>query len=266
MVWSRPMPQLSPGNHFVPRWRKMMLPGITYCSVDLLLVFCFVLPSGLCVWQRDVVGEVEVGKKVVCVGLWVMKYHIPPLFLAPNLFPAPSFAELAAPWALCEAWRTPMEVVELARAGVDRRKALRAVSMVAMAGEEPVGSARILGSNMVRAVCVLALVQKVGFDGRFAVALSTFDFLPPPQLCWEQDFTLATTWILIIHALASFLRNQHHITELNRRQGTLVFAIYCIESTSVIDHHLSHPSTAARYLARPSARPTPPLPCVLSTD
>jgi hypothetical protein len=134
-----------------------MLPGITYCSVDLLLVFCFVLPSGLCVWQRDVVGEVEVGKKVVCVGLWVMKYHIPPLFLAPNLFPAPSFAELAAPWALCEAWRTPMEVVELARAGVDRRKALRAVSMVAMAGEEPVGSARILGSNMVRAVCVIAL-------------------------------------------------------------------------------------------------------------
>jgi hypothetical protein len=26
-----------------------------------------------------------------------------------------------------------------------------------MAGEEPVGSVRILGSNMVRAVCVLAL-------------------------------------------------------------------------------------------------------------
>jgi hypothetical protein len=48
-------------------------------------------------------------------------------------------------------------LVELAKAGVDRRKVLRAVSMVAMAGEEPVGSARILGSNMVRAVCMVAL-------------------------------------------------------------------------------------------------------------
>jgi hypothetical protein len=44
-----------------------------------------------------------------------------------------------------------MEV--LTKAGDDRRKADRAVSMVVMAGEEPVGSARILGSNMVE-LCV----------------------------------------------------------------------------------------------------------------
>lgn len=39
--------------------------------------------------------------------------------------------------------------VLLVFAGDDRRKADRAVSMVAIAGNEPVGSARILGSNMV---------------------------------------------------------------------------------------------------------------------
>ena len=33
MVWSRPMAQFSPGNQCVPRWRKMMFPGMTYCSV-----------------------------------------------------------------------------------------------------------------------------------------------------------------------------------------------------------------------------------------
>jgi hypothetical protein len=42
-----------------------------------------------------------------------------------------------------------MLVVVVLRAGDDKRKAERAVSMVAMAVEEPVGSTRILGSNMV---------------------------------------------------------------------------------------------------------------------
>ena len=28
MVWSVPMPTPSPGNHWVPRWRQMMLPGM----------------------------------------------------------------------------------------------------------------------------------------------------------------------------------------------------------------------------------------------
>ena len=48
---------------------------------------------------------------------------------------------------MCEAWRTAILVALVA--GDDRRKADRAVSMVEMAGDEPVGSARILGSNMV---------------------------------------------------------------------------------------------------------------------
>ena len=52
---------------------------------------------------------------------------------------------------MCEAWRTAM--VEAVKAGDDRRNADKAVSMVEMAGEEPVGSARILGSNMVE-LCV----------------------------------------------------------------------------------------------------------------
>jgi hypothetical protein len=189
-------------------------------------------------------------------------YHVPPLFLAPSLFPAPSFAELAAPWALCEAWRTPMLVVlvELAKAGVDRRKALRAVSMVAMAGEEPVGSARILGSNMVRAVCVVALVQRSNSMSLCCCArLSTFcrlrNCVENGCLCWQR---------FGLHYC--FLSSQPtSIDSTEGRQETFAFATYREESDLSIDHP-SHPTTDALSLARPSARSTPPLPCALSRD
>lgn len=117
--------------------------------------------------------------------------HIPPLFLAPSLFPAPSFAELAAPWALCEAWRTAM-LVELT-AGVDRRKADRAVSIVTIAGEEePVGSPRILGSNMVEGeVCVWFALSLCCPTLDVRSACSTFDFLPPPQFVLGTDAHVA---------------------------------------------------------------------------
>jgi hypothetical protein len=141
--------------------------------------------SGICVveeWCRETREKEACACCIADLKTQVVEInHIPPLFLAPNLFPAPSFAELAAPWALCEAWRTAM--VLLAKAGVDRRKADRAVSMVVMAGDEPVGSARILGSNMVE-LCVCGCAG-VLCCRRFVVSLlqcSTFDFLPPPQL------------------------------------------------------------------------------------
>jgi hypothetical protein len=62
MVWSRPIAQLSPGNHFVPRWRKMMLPGITYCSVGGERVLVLVFLSGFCCFfvLSCVVGRVVV--------------------------------------------------------------------------------------------------------------------------------------------------------------------------------------------------------------
>lgn len=40
--------------------------------------------------------------------------HEPPDFLAPSLFPGPSFALFAAPWALCEACRTNIKPGERA--------------------------------------------------------------------------------------------------------------------------------------------------------
>jgi hypothetical protein len=92
-----------------------------------------------------------------------------------------------------------MEV--LTKAGDDRRKADRAVSMVVTAGEEPVGSARILGSNMVE-LCVCGCAGPC--CRRFDVSLlqcSTFDFLPPPQLRWEHQSLLATNLMdLSIHS------------------------------------------------------------------
>lgn len=79
-------------------------------------------------------------------------------------------------------------LVELT-AGVDRRKADRAVSMVAMAGEEePVGSARILGSNMVEGgVCVVVALALCCSTFDVRSACSTFDFLPPPQFVLETE-------------------------------------------------------------------------------
>src|SRR3954462_1547957 len=93
MVWSRPMAQLSPGNQCVPRWRKMMLPGITYCSVWAVISTVLLLPHYLC--KVETQRQKEDG-------------HLPPVFLAPNLFPGPSFALLTAPCAACDACRTEM--------------------------------------------------------------------------------------------------------------------------------------------------------------
>jgi hypothetical protein len=89
---------------------------------------------------------------------------------------------------LCEAWRTAMLVV--LKAGDDRRSAERAVSMVAMAGEEPVGSARILGSNMV-GLCVCLRCPAVD-----SMSLCSLDFrlsaasaicVENKNYCWQRS-------------------------------------------------------------------------------
>lgn len=80
-------------------------------------------------------------------------------------------------------------LVMLVVAGDDRRKADRAVSRVEMAGDEPAGSARILGSNMVER-CVW--LRCFAVDCCLA-ALQLLDFLPPPQFmecwarCWQRN-------------------------------------------------------------------------------
>jgi len=155
---------------------------------------------------------------------------------------------LAAPWALCEAWRTAMLVV--LTAGVDRRKADRAVSMVAMAGdEEPVGSARILGSNMVESevcvVCAVSLSAVSTFDVRSLLArLSTFCRLR--NSCWEHEPMLATTsHSTCTYAFAFSLRIQHVTMRLGEHQETPPLTNLCISRILSTGHHSSHHSTDA---------------------
>jgi hypothetical protein len=104
----------------------------------------------------------------------------------------------------------------LAKAGDDRRKADRAVSMVLMAGDEPVGSVRILGSNMVE-LCVCGRAGPCW--RRFDVSLlqcSTFDFLPPPQFRWEHQSMLATAHIQPEHSLSLLHLQLQHLISIRK--------------------------------------------------
>jgi hypothetical protein len=68
----------------VPRWRKMILPGIMYCSVH---------HPPLAITRGK---EGEGGREG----------DVPPDFLAPSRFPGPSLALLTAPCCACDAWWT----------------------------------------------------------------------------------------------------------------------------------------------------------------
>lgn len=151
---------------------------------------------------------------------------VPPLFLAPNLFPAPSFAELAAPWALCEAYRTAMVV--LVTAGEQRRNADRAVSIVVIEGDEPVGSARILWNNMagesVLCGCARSLIE-LAVD---CLVSSTFDFLPPPHFhlrcvmrTWRTCWTLHRSRRLRIPIMFATTRPSHTFPGLLKTRNRL---------------------------------------------
>jgi hypothetical protein len=104
-------------------------------------------------------------------------------------------------------------VVVLAKAGDDRRKVDRAVSMVVMAGEEPVGSARILGSNMVElCVCgcagpLLSSIRPLCFNVRLSTFCRLRNYVGNIHLCWQRhifNLTIHSRFCICKHSSVDF--------------------------------------------------------------
>jgi hypothetical protein len=115
--------------------------------------------------------------------------------------------------------------------------------------------------------CVSVALSCCRFNVSLHVArLSTFCRLRNSRC--QHVFTLPTTLTdLTIHPHNCFLSSQPHFPiALERRQRTHPIVIFWIQSVLSTHCHSPQPPTDTLYLARPSARSTLPLPCVLSTD
>lgn len=154
-------------------------------------------------------------------------------------------------------------LVVLVAAGDDKRKADRAVSIVAMAGDEPVGNARILGSNMVeRCVwlrCLLSTAVLRAFN------FSTFCRLRNPVSVWHGVGNEIAIHADALVPLLSYFIQSSLLWLLLERHELLPFEFVRVDMPSIY-HNLRRPLTLASDIALHFVRPSPPPPYVPSMD